>query len=83
MIAPIVAGMISLWVNACIDGTLHGQPKMLCREFQIRAYGTVEACEKAHDKAVEDWLDGLKPFDLSLHVAGSHCGPAEAEGDDI
>ena len=72
---------ISLFATACISGTLHGVPTDLCREFQIRHYETLNACEAAHDKAIAAWLDGMKPFRLDLRLAGSRCGPAEADQD--
>lgn len=79
----IAAGAISLWVNACIDGTLHGEPKTLCHEFQIRSYPTVEACEKTHEQSVSEWLNGMLRINIPLHLLGARCGPAEQEGDDI
>jgi hypothetical protein len=80
----LAALAVSLWVNACIDGTLHGEPTTICRELQIRAYPDVAACEKAHDKAVDEWLNGLKPYGIDLHLLGSRCGPAgRGEGDDV
>jgi hypothetical protein len=78
-----IALAVSLWVSACIDGTLHGQPKRLCHEFQIRSYPTMQACAEARDKAAKEWLDGMAPFGLDLHLMSSRCGPAEADGDDI
>jgi hypothetical protein len=46
-----------------------------------RPYETVKACEAVHDQAVAEWLDGMKPFRLDLRLAGSRCGPAEADQD--
>lgn len=85
MILPIVAAGLSLWVTACIDGTLHGQPKTLCNEFQIRSYPSVGLCEKASHKAVDEWLAALAPYQLDLHVIAVRCGPADTSegGDDI
>ena len=85
MLVTIAAAGISLFVTGCIDGTLHGEPKTLCREFQIRHYDTVETCSKAEPQAIKDFLEGLKPYGLGgVRVAGSRCGPPEqAEGDDL
>jgi hypothetical protein len=71
----------SLFVTACIDGTLHGEPKTLCHEFQIRSYSSMDECERARKDAVNGWMAGLAW--LSPHLAAERCGPAEAEGDDI
>jgi hypothetical protein len=81
--SAVLAAAVSLWVGACIDGRLHDVPTRVCHEFQIRSYPTIAACEKARTSAVSDWLTGLAPYGLSLHVASSRCGPAEADGDDI
>jgi hypothetical protein len=69
----------SLFVTACIDGTLHGDPQTVCHEFQIRSYPTLAECESARKATVDDWMAGLAW--LSPHLAGERCGPAEPEGD--
>ena len=79
MIAAALA--VSLFVTACIDGTLHGQPKTICHEFQIRSYASVEACESARKAAADEFIAGLAW--LAPHLAGERCGPAEPEGDDL
>jgi hypothetical protein len=79
----ITALAISLFATICIDGTLHGQPKTICHEFQIRHYDTIDACEKARKTAVDEWLAGI--VFIQPHLVGERCGPAEADmnGDDI
>jgi hypothetical protein len=71
----------SLFATICIDGTLHGLPQTLCREFQVRGFPTVEACERGRKAAVDDWFAGIA-F-LAPHLVAVRCGPAEPEGDDI
>lgn len=78
----ITAVVVSLFITACINGTVHGAPKTLCHEFQIRSYPSIEACNAAHEDAVADWIDGMKLYNLALRVAGSRCGPAEHEEDE-
>jgi hypothetical protein len=70
---------VSLFATICIDGTLHGEPKTLCHEFQLRNYSTIEACEGGRKAAVDDWLEGIA-F-LQPHLVSERCGPAEPEGD--
>lgn len=85
---PAAALAISLWITACIDGTLHGAPTMLCHEFQIRHYAGEKAAEKCNaavreGSAVDEWLASMKPYNIFPHVAALRCGPAEADGSDI
>ena len=75
------AAAFSLFATICIDGTLHGLPKTLCSEFQIRSYLSVTACDAGRKRAVEEWL-GEIAF-LAPHLVTERCGPAKAEGDDI
>ena len=79
--AGLEAAAFSLFATICIDGTLHGLPKTLCNEFQIRGYTSVMACEAGRKGAVEEWLAGIA-F-LAPHLVTERCGPAQAEGDDI
>lgn len=74
---------IGLFITACIDGTLHGEPKTLCHEFQTRQYTTVTQCEAARDGVVPDWIKDMARVGIDVHVIAVRCGPAEAEGDDI
>jgi hypothetical protein len=78
--AGLEAAGFSLFATICIDGTLHGLPKTLCNEFQIRGYSSVTACETARKRDVKDWLVGIA-F-LAPHLVTERCGPAEANGDD-
>jgi hypothetical protein len=74
---------ISLFVMACISGTLHGVPHDACREFQIRHYDTAAACYRAPRKAVDEWLNGLRRIGIEPRVPGYRCGPTEKEDEDI
>lgn len=72
---------IGLFATICIDGTLHGEPKTLCREFQINHYPSVETCNLARRANVDEWLKSVA-F-LSPHLVAERCGPAEKDDDDI
>jgi hypothetical protein len=79
---------ISLWVTACLDGTLHGEPKMICKEFHVRTFAgerAVDQCAAARKTAVDEWLAELAQFRLYPHIPAVRCGPAgvgETDGDD-
>jgi hypothetical protein len=80
MIITATALTASLFATICIDGTLHGQPKTICHEFQIKSYESADTCERHRKVDIATWLEGVA-F-LMPHLTGERCGSAESEGDD-
>jgi hypothetical protein len=78
-----VTGLIAVLVTACLQGTLHGQPKNLCREFAIRSYSNVAECSAHMQESADEWLRGIKQVGIEPKIAAVRCAPAEAEGDDV
>ena len=67
---------VSLWVSACIDGTLHGVPKSLCHEFQVQHFDSIEACEKARPIVTAyEFLKSLERFNIPARLAGGPLRP--------
>jgi len=81
MLLAAIGLAISLFATICVDGTLHGLPQRLCREFQVRGFSTVEACEKDRKATTDDWLASIKFLDP--HLVAERCAPAEQEDDDL
>ena len=78
MLLIIATAGFSLWVNACLLGTLHGVPRQICREFQIRHFDTVEACLASNPpREAEKWLKTLERYNLHMTLTQVRCGPAE------
>ncbi len=83
MIAAAALGF-SLFVNACLDGSLHGKPMKICQEHPIRHYLTAEQCTAAvKGGTVTDWITMMHVVGIDVEVKTYRCGPTEADGDDI
>ena len=83
MALPAAPLAFSLFATICINGTLHGESKTLCNEFQISHFASVEDCNKAVERGeVSDWLKSVG-F-LTPRLMNSRCGPREKDsaGDD-
>jgi hypothetical protein len=75
------AAAISLWILACLHGTLHGKPADACRWLQIRSYPYVEMCNPHHNEAIREWIAGIHGISVPAFVEGWRCAPAERDQD--
>jgi hypothetical protein len=71
----------SLYVTACLFGTLHGEPRATCKEFQVARFESIATCTVAAPTKVEEWLLKMHTVGIDTQVVGFRCGPTEAEKD--
>jgi hypothetical protein len=64
---------IALYITAILHGTLHGQPKDLRHEFQIRFFSDIAACEARAAEVAEKWVKDMSLIGLNITVSGVRC----------